>query len=262
MKMAKLFSLVDLFGKVFILMEFAIIMKVLLVTIAIGSKYLDMYKKKFYESQRKYAQKCGYDFKVITNFLDKTIQQRSTISFNKVLVCSQDWSNQYDFIIFVDADIFININSPPIHLYTDYENCIGIVDEYSQPTKERRLKIQQKNGWEESATEYYKLCGFDIETDMVFNTGVLVMQPKIHCDFLQNIYNKYVRQSISHPRGFHFEQSSIGYEIQKEKLYKVIDNKFNALCALISQDNAENINIDIYTTQNYFIHYAGLIKIP
>ena len=257
--MVKLFNS---FGKVSILILFVIIMKVLLVTIAIGSKYLDMYKKKFYESQRKYAEKCGYDFKVITNFLDKTIQQRSTISFNKVLVCSQGWSNQYDFIIFVDADIFININSPAIHSYVDYENYIGIVDEYSQPTKERRLKIQKKNGWEENATEYYRLSGFDIETDMVFNSGVLVMQPKIHRDFLQNIYDKYVRQSISHPRGFHFEQSCIGYEIQKEKIYKVIDNKFNALCALISQDNAENINIEIYTTQNYFIHYAGLIKIP
>lgn len=237
-------------------------MKILLVTIAIGSKYLDIYKKRFYESQRKYAQKCGYDFKVITNFLDKTIQQKSTISFNKVLVCSQPWSSQYDFIIFVDADIIININSPPIHSYVDYGNCIGIVDEFSQPTKERRLKIQQNNGWESTATEYYKLCGFDLETDMVFNSGVLVLQPKIHGDFLQNIYDKYIRQSISHPRGFHFEQSCIGYEIQKKNIYKVIDNKFNALCALISQDNVENINIDIYMNQNYFIHFAGLVRVP
>jgi hypothetical protein len=105
-------------------------MKVLLVTIAIGSKYLDMYKKNFYESQRKYAQKCGYDFKVITDFLDKTIQQRSTISFNKVLVCSQGWSSQYDFIIFVDADIFININSPAIHSYIDYKRITDVFVEY------------------------------------------------------------------------------------------------------------------------------------
>lgn len=242
-------------------MSHVFIMKVLLVTIAIGQKYLDMYKKKFYESQRKYAQKCGYDFRVVTDFLDKKLQHKSTISFNKVLVCSQSWSSQYDFIIFVDADILINTNSPPIHSYVDYENFIGIVDEFSQPTKERRLKIQQRNGWEASATEYYKLCGFDIETDMVFNSGVLVMQPKIHRDFFQNVYDKYVRQSIMHPRGFHFEQASIGYEIQKEKIYKVIDNKFNALCALISQDNIENINIDTFVSNNYFTHFAGLVQV-
>ena len=165
-------------------------MKVLLVTIALGDKYLEQYNNLFQQSQQDYAFKCGYDFMVITNFLDKNIKHYSTVSFNKILVCSQDWSVNYDFIIFVDADIFININSPPIHNYIDYGNCIGIIDEYTQPSKERRINIQRKMGWETSATEYYKLCGFDIETDMVFNSGVLVLQPKLHRDFLQNIYNK------------------------------------------------------------------------
>ena len=41
-------------------------------------------------------------------------------------------------------------------------------------------------GWETSATEYYKLCGLDINTYMVFNSGVLVMQPKLHNAFLVN----------------------------------------------------------------------------
>jgi hypothetical protein len=80
-------------------------------------------------------------------------------------------------------------------------------------------------GWETSATDHYKLCGFDIQTDMVFNSGILVMQPKKHNDFLLTIYNKYILQSISHPRGFIFEQSCIGYELQKHNLYKIIDNK-------------------------------------
>jgi len=232
-------------------------MKVLLVTIAVGEKYLSEYKKNFYESQQNYAKKNGYDFKVITDFLDNNIRDHSTISFNKILVCSQPWSNDYDFIIFVDADVLININSPPIHNYIDYGDCIGIVDEYSQPTKERRIKIQKKMGWETSAADYYKLSGFDIKTDMVFNTGVLVLQPKKHKDFLQNIYNKYIQQSISHSRGFHFEQSCIGYEIQQNKLYKVLDNRFNAVWVLNKIDNIEHINLNSYFSNNYFIHFAG-----
>ena len=232
-------------------------MKVLLVTIAIGEKYLAEYNNLFYESQYNYAKKHGYDFKVITDFLDKNIECSSTISFNKILVCNQEWSNDYDFIIFIDADILININSPSIHNYIDYDECIGIIDEYSQPSKERRLKIQQKMNWETSAADYYKLCGLDIQTSMVFNSGVLVMQPKIHKDFLQNIYNKYVLQSKSHYRGFHFEQSCIGYEIQKNNIYKVIDNKFNALWNLTKMDNIENISLNSYFNENYFIHLAG-----
>lgn len=232
-------------------------MKVLLVTIAIGEKYLTEYINLFYESQKKYAYKNGYDFRVITDFLDKKVKNPSTISFNKILVCNQEWSDKYDFIIFIDADILINIDSPPIHNYIDYGSCIGIIDEYSQPSKERRLKIQKNMGWETSATDYYKLCGFDIQTNMVFNSGVLVLQPKIHKIFLQYIYSKYIQKSISHYRGFHFEQSCIGYEIQRNNMYKVIDNKFNAVWSLTKMDNVENITLDKYFNDNYFIHFAG-----
>jgi hypothetical protein len=233
-------------------------MKVLLVTIAIGEKYLIEYNRLFYKSQKDYALKHGYDFKVITDFLDKTIKNPNTISFNKVLVCNQECANDYDFIVFIDADILININSPPIHTYMDYGECIGIIDEYSQPSKEKRLQIQKKMGWETSASEYYKLCGFNIQTEMVFNSGVLVLQPKIHKDFLQNLYNKYVIASMTHYRGFHFEQSCIGYEIQKANLYKVIDNKFNAVWGITKLDN-EHYSLNDYFHENYFIHFAGHI---
>lgn len=233
------------------------IMKCLLVSMAIGKKYLDQYYNLFYESQKNYALKHGYDFKVIKEFLDKKNQNKHCISFNKILVCSQEWSNDYDFIIFVDADILININSPPIHSYMDYGDSIGIIDEYSQPSKERRILIQKKMGWETSATEYYKLCGFDIQTDMVFNTGVLVLQPKKHGDFLQKIYNKYVKKSINHKRGFHFEQSCIGYEIQKKNLHKVIDNKFNAVWGISKLDINKKFILNEYFKDNFFIHFAG-----
>jgi hypothetical protein len=231
-------------------------MKVLLVTMAIGETYLQEYETLFKKSQEAYAKKYGYDFKVVTEFLDKNIQNKATISFNKALVASQEWSKDYDFIIFIDADIFININSPPIHNYVEYGNCIGIIDEYSQPTKEKRINIQRRNGWETCATDYYKLAGFDIQTDMVFNSGVLVLQPKLHGTFLQKIYNDYVIKSISSPRGFHFEQSCIGYELQKENKYKILDNKFNAVWNLTKSDDA-NINLEDYFIQNYFIHFAG-----
>jgi len=45
-------------------------MKVCLVTICIGEKYLQQYNTLFRPSQEKYAKKCGYDFKVITDYID------------------------------------------------------------------------------------------------------------------------------------------------------------------------------------------------
>jgi len=228
------------------------------VTVVIGEKYLQEYKRLFKQSQKMYAKKHGYDFKVVKNFLDDTYKDNNmSFYFQKFLVCSQTWSTEYDYIIYVDADVLININSPPIHNYVDYENFIGIANEYSQPTNERRISIQRKMGWETSATDYYNLCDFNLQTDMVFNSGVLVFQPKIHGEYLQNIYNKHLPKSIHHSRGPHYEQTSLGYELQKDNKYKILDNKFNAIWGLVKLDNIENKSLKYYFKQNYFVHFAG-----
>ena len=231
-------------------------MRVLLTTIVIGDKYLEEYNNLFRQSQVNYALKNGYEFNVISHFLDPITQHHSTITLNKLLLCSQGWAEQFDFIIFVDADIFININAPPIHNFINYGNNIGVVDEYSQPSKERRLNIQRRNGWETSAIDYYKMYNLNIETDMVFNSGLLVLQPRIHRHFLQDIYNKYINQCISQ-KSFHFEQACIGYEIQKANLFTVLDNRFNAIWGLAKADNIENYNLETFFNNNFFIHFAG-----
>lgn len=231
-------------------------MKVLLITIAIGDKYVSEYTKLFYPSQKRYADKHGYDFKVITNFFDYSHRRPSNISFNKILVCDQHWSKTYDYIIFIDADILININAPPIHNFHDFGNKIGIINEYSQPTYQKRLEIQKKMGWEETASEYYKLAGFNIPTTKVLNTGVLVFQPKIHNKFLKSIYNRYISASTTHPRGYHFEQSCIGYELQINNLYKETDNRFNAIWSLEKASDS-NLTLQDFFDSNFFIHFAG-----
>ena len=236
--------------------------KVLLVSIVIGNSYLHQYNHLFRKSHENYAKKHDYDFKVINEYLDKSLCHVDAITFNKILVCSQEWSKEYDYIVLIDADILININSPPIHTCMDFENYIGIVNEYSQPTNEIRLKIQRMMGWEPNAKEYYKLAQLDIDTEKVFNTGVMVFQPKIHYEILENIYKIYVYNSINHPRRYHYEQSCIGYELQKQKKYKILDNKWNAIWSLYKFSGS---TLNDCFKKNYFIHFAGntdLDKIP
>ena len=232
--------------------------KILLVTIAIGERYLHQYNTVFRKNHEMYAKKHDYDFRVITDFLDKSLCHTDAITFNKTLVCSQSWSNDYDFIILIDADILINMMSPAIHTSMDFENKIGIVNEYSQPTNETRLEIQNMMGWEPDAKGYYRLAQLDIDTKMVFNTGVMVFQPKIHREFLDKIYNKYARNSINHPRRYHYEQSCIGYELQKEKNYKIMDNKWNTIWPLYKMVGSQ---LEIIFRQNNFIHFTGNIDI-
>ena len=73
-------------------------MRVALCVIAIGEKYIEEYTKLFMRSQKAYAERHGYDFKVITSYLSE-LTHPDAISFNKLLVCSQDWSTSYKFVV-------------------------------------------------------------------------------------------------------------------------------------------------------------------
>jgi hypothetical protein len=85
---------------------------------------------------------------------------------------------EYDFIIFIDADIIINENTPTIHNEYDFGDKIGVVNQ-SQPTLQARIEGQIHKGYEVTAKDYYKLkSNHSIETDHIINTGVLVIQPK------------------------------------------------------------------------------------
>ena len=225
--------------------------KVLLVAIAIGQQYLQQYNRVFRRSHQAYAKKHGYDFKVIDQFIDATYQSsHMSLFYQKMLVSDMS----YDFVVFIDSDIFINISAPAIHLSEGFGNNIGIVDEYSQPTPDLRLKIQKMMGWEPNAHEYYKLCGMDLDTKIVLNSGVLVIQPKKHKDLLECVYKTYLPRSISHHRGPHYEQTSLGYELQTQQRYILLNNRWNAIWALHKMTGA---NLEEFFRNNYFIHFAG-----
>ena len=115
-------------------------MKKLFVTLSIGDKYVKEYESLFAPSQRAYAKKFDYDFKIIDEFIYKKIPHNDTISFNKILAFCQEWSEQYDYIAFVDADIFINPDSPDLIDNLSDKTKVGVVDEYSQPTKDFRTE--------------------------------------------------------------------------------------------------------------------------
>lgn len=231
-----------------------------LVTICIGDKYLQEYNKLFRPSQEKYAKKCGYDFKVITEYI--TVPKHPhLISFNKILVCDYNWNKDYDFIIFIDADIIININSPPIHKEFEFGDKIGVVNQ-SQPSLQARLLCQKHKGYEVTAKDYYKLkSNHNIETDHIINTGVLVIQPKLHKLFLRNIFESYSNKQIGNKNGFHYEQSVIGYEIQKNNMYFFMDMRWNALWAnnkyYFNTIRKQSLTLQDFYNNNYFIHHAG-----
>lgn len=236
--------------------------KCCLAVICIGENYMKQYNVLFRQSHELYAEKCGYDFKVITEHIDKNYIHADTICMQKQLICGLDWAKTYDFIICLDCDILINYKKAPmIHNYYNFGEKIGVVNQ-SQPTLQARLEGQKHKGLEITAREYYKLkSNHDIDTEHIINGGLMVWQPRVHKDFLQTVYDKYIKQQINHKSGYHYEQSIIGYEIQKNDMYYFMDMKWNALWAnnkyYFNVMKQQNVTLQAFYDDNYFIHLAG-----
>jgi hypothetical protein len=86
------------------------------------------------------------------------------------------------------------------------------------------------------------------------NSGVLVIQPKKHKKLLEYVYETYLPRSITHQRGPHYEQTSLGYELQTHRRYTLLNNRWNAIWALHKMAGA---NLEQFFRNNYFIHFAG-----
>ena len=167
-------------------------MKVVLVTIVVGDDYIQKYNYLFRKSQEHYARRHGYDFRIIGEPYDKSKYNSKALSIlsTKMFLCSYDWAQEYDLIVFMDSDFIVNPEAPAIHNVYDFGDKVGIVDEYSQPTRQMRIEYQRnaakesksvpysglENGeWDTCAMDYYRIhIEKRLDTDMVFNTGVLI----------------------------------------------------------------------------------------
>jgi hypothetical protein len=147
----------------------------------------------------------------------------------------------YEKVVILDADILIEQNAPPI---PDVGNKIGIVNEASFVAYDRLA------GFATDPIQYYSLCGFSLTTDKILNTGMMICNPKKHGLFLKEIYDKYIFNCQGHPRGFHYEQSCIGYELQTQEMFTCVSTSWN--CIFIQYYIA-----NLRCTSGFFIHFAG-----
>jgi hypothetical protein len=236
-------------------------MKIAIFTICIGNSYIQQYESIFKPSVIKYCNKYNYDLHVITDYIgDQKYRNKSFISFMKMIIPYTEKAKEYDLIMVLDADVLINDNTPPFHTF-DFGDKIAVVDEYTQPSYEERLEIQRKNGWEVGADQYYKLCGLNINTKHMINSGMFICKPSIHQDFFKNLVCKHIDKQYNHPRGFHYEQSVFGYELQTANLHFIIDNKWNKLWNYYKVNESEGGPLfkQFYNFYNstYFLHMAG-----
>lgn len=243
--------------------------KVLVITISIGSDYQKIYEKYFIENHKKFCEAFSFDFKNITNFIDKNTTKKSLTSAQKILICNCENADNYDFLIFLDCDIFINIENAKKHINDlfQFPEKIMIVDEYDQHGFENRININKAMGWESSASEYYVNFGHKIKTSKVLNSGFFVLSPKFQKKFMEKIYSFVSLNVKMHSNYFHFEQSTFGYNLQNEKKFSLLNNKWNYLFTIDELFKKKSLLNKIFYSRkkrlksifksNIMIHFAG-----
>ncbi len=117
--------------------EKRVAMKKAIVTLAIGDEYLNMFHKYCYDSWNAYCDEYDYDLVLIKHPLDDSLRaSKRSASWQKLLILSQEWSSEYDRVVWVDSDVIMN----PCYAYDISDGVpmdrVGAVDAYSIPSKE------------------------------------------------------------------------------------------------------------------------------
>ncbi len=211
-----------------------------IVTLALGDRYLSNWKKYCRPGWRRYADRHHYDLIWIETALDKTDRASArSPSWQKCLILSQDWSQKYDQIVWLDSDIMINPGAPDIGIGCPDIWVGAVEDKFDRMLLNRiyRLWPEDQVVKNYSARQYYENYGLapDIKdsagiltgmVDRTFNAGVLVLSPKYHRELLEHVYFDY-EEKPDGERKWHMEQRPLSYEVVKAGLVAWLDPRFN-----------------------------------
>ncbi|MBD2577302.1 hypothetical protein [Oscillatoria sp. FACHB-1406] len=206
-----------------------------IVTLTLGKEYESMFAKYCQPLWSQYAQKHGFDLIVFTQPLDiSDCAQSRSPAWQKCLILSEPRLQQYERVVWVDADIAINPQSPDITEGVPL-NKIGAVDEFSAPnTKDYQLGLEKLyRFWAEqginyidnsSPTVFHNNFGLEGTFQSVVQTGVLVLTPSTHRELLEYVYQTYEDKGSSE---WNYEMRPLSYEILTHNLEYWLSPQFN-----------------------------------
>jgi hypothetical protein len=209
-----------------------------IVTLVIGDKYLNDWKKICQINWQKYAEKHGYDIVCLDTPLDTSPRaQKRSPAWQKCLILSQEFSKNYERIIWIDSDILINSSFAPCIIEGVPIDKVGVVNEWSSPTQDLYTQILNRK------YEYYKLAGLNYsetstvdkfysnyglpgKLDGVVQTGVMVLSPQCHRQILEKVYYEYEDKGLPQ---WNYEMRPLSWELLEANSVHWIDPRFNVI---------------------------------
>ncbi len=255
-------------------------MRTAIVTLAIGSRYLRLWKELCEPSWRAYASRCGFDIILVDQPLDKSPRAIArSPAWQKCLILEPAIASAYDRIVWMDCDIVISRRAPAIGDDVPIEK-IGVTDEMSIWTLEERQTIVERMSqqyksnvaWVQMCQSYrnpdayHQFWGLPSDIKHIIQTGVMVLSPRHHRQILEHVYYSYDDKGSSL---YNYEMRPLSYEIQTHGLHHLIDPQFNSLltAALYRLTYCHNRKLSTLQeaidfckrelTNCYFLHFAG-----
>jgi hypothetical protein len=221
-----------------------------IVTLAIGDKYHQHWKHSCEVSWNAYGRQHGFDVICIDKPLDDSERARKrSPAWQKCLILSQEFSQHYERIIWIDSDILINNHAAPAIDDGVPLEKVGAVEEFTYAheagAEPHELLQRLYSYWGKAVInytpeEYYTKFGLPGGFNNVVQTGVLVMSPQHHRAVLEKVYNDYEEKGGSE---WNYEMRPLSYELLKANAVHWIDRRFN-----------------LVWTYSLFLHYPFLLN--
>jgi hypothetical protein len=217
-------------------------MKTALVTIVLGKHYEDLFNEYAIDNWKLYCKKFNFELIVIKESLDTSDRgSKRSAAWQKLLILSQSWSADYDRIIWVDADIIINVNTATDITDNIPLDKIGAVEGFSIPSREfhhiglkRSFADWRKNNipFLDNTTPalYYTNRGINGgNLKYLMQTGVFVCSPKHHKAIFEKVYYNYEDTKGAE---WNYEMPALSYELVKADLVEWISPRFNFIASI------------------------------
>jgi len=203
--------------------------KAAIVTLAVGDRYREIWQRLCLPTWSIYARRHGFDLCMIDRPIDDSeAARRRGLSWQKLLIGTVKSLQQYEHLIWIDADIVINPGDVPSILDGLKPGRIGAVRYHALlrhplfSAAYGRLCGGREPG--EFCASIFRGYGFPGDSTEMLQGGVLAV-PAALLPFLESIYRRY--EIAGHEQ--YQEQPILSWELQNAGLIQLLDERFNAV---------------------------------
>lgn len=250
-----------------------------LVTLLIGDAYYGLFNRHILAGWQRYGRIHRYDLIIFRSPLDHSSRAAGrSPAWQKCIVGDHPLVRQYEQVVWLDADIFLNATTSPSIAEAVPLEKIGAVNDRAYPTPDQHQMVQKRISAIYGASDQesrYSRRGLPVEHQRDVQTGVLVFSPKRHQELFRQVYDGY--EDSGDPT-LNYEMFFLSHELLvRPDLLHWLDVRFNAtvwydillyhpyLLDKIAEstgvagiEGLKRFTITNILSMNYFSHFAGI----